>query len=93
MAQPYRLGLRDNGKGPPGEYAGRPLSLRATKWRSNLDREGIHAGLLRSAICRPLAMTGGPLTMTRRVVIASHEVAKQSRQRRPSSWIASLRSQ
>ncbi|MDR1468227.1 MAG: hypothetical protein LBT00_02915 [Spirochaetaceae bacterium] len=87
--------------------------MRATKWRSNLDREGPHPGLLRSAHndrrparndeeschCEPrsgeaiqpeealtldcfarLAMTGGSLTMTRRVVIASHEVAKQSRQ-------------
>ncbi|MDR1470021.1 MAG: hypothetical protein LBT00_12095 [Spirochaetaceae bacterium] len=27
--------------------------------RSNLDGGGLHAGLLRSAMCRPLAMTGG----------------------------------
>ncbi|MDR1469393.1 MAG: hypothetical protein LBT00_08885 [Spirochaetaceae bacterium] len=59
------------------------LSLRAAKRQSNPVGEGPHAGLLRSAMCRSLAMT-------RRVVIASRKAAKQSRRRRPSRWIASL---
>jgi hypothetical protein len=49
-------GLARNGEGES--------SLRAAKRRSNPDEEGIHTGLLRSAMCRSLAMTGGSSTMT-----------------------------
>ncbi|MDR1468927.1 MAG: hypothetical protein LBT00_06505 [Spirochaetaceae bacterium] len=83
-----KLPLAHNDRGPlamTGGLArndGEP-SLRAAKWRSNPHGEGPRTGLLRSAMCRSLAMTGS-------VVIASREAAKQSSRGKPSHWIASL---
>ncbi|MDR1468153.1 MAG: hypothetical protein LBT00_02545 [Spirochaetaceae bacterium] len=83
-------------KGLPAMTSGE-LSLRGAKRRSNPDGEGFHAGLLRSARNdEGLARNDVGIVIAGHmaaIVIANREAAKQSRRRRPSPWIASLRSQ
>ncbi|MDR1468224.1 MAG: hypothetical protein LBT00_02900 [Spirochaetaceae bacterium] len=60
------------------------LVIASPKWRSNPAGEGIHAGLLRSAL------PSGPLAVTGESCHCEPEVAKQSSRGRYSHWIASL---